>query len=81
MPGMGQSFGWQVIPVLDYDSIQNKNIDRVIQKVQTIIDMNNLVDSSGKKLTVAEFIEAQELLFQTRSLPDARVLRQQQQQQ
>lgn len=80
MPGMGQSFGWQVIPVLDYDSIQNKNIDRVIQKVQTIIDMNNLVDSSGKKLTVAEFIEAQELLFQTRSLPDARVLRQQQQQ-
>jgi len=81
MPGMGQSFGWQVIPVLDYDSIQNKNIDRVIQKVQTIIDMNNLVDSSGKKLTAAEFIEAQELLFQTRSLPDTRVLRQQQQQQ
>ena len=74
-------FGWQVLPILTYDSIQNKNIDRVIQKVQTIIDMNNLVDSSGKKLTAAEFIEAQELLFQTRSLPDTRVLRQQQQQQ
>ena len=56
-------FGWQVLPILTYDSIQNKNIDRVIQKVQTIIDMNNLVNESGEKLTANEFIDAQDLIF------------------
>ena len=56
-------FGWQVMPILTYDSVKNKNINRVIQKVQTIIDMNNLVNANGAKLTAKEFIDAQDLIF------------------